>query len=81
MGLVNQRYLFALKGNQRVLEVSSNYERLTHRVHFRQPRVWYRWGPVVLQPDGSGTVRARVWPRDESKPKPGPSSSSTAAHP
>lgn len=71
MGLVNQRYLFALKGNQRVLEVSSNYERLTHQVPFPvEPGVWYRMETqVVLQPDGSGTVRARVWPRDESKPE------------
>ena len=34
VGLVHQRYIVALKGNQRQLEVSSNYERFRHGVPF-----------------------------------------------
>lgn len=76
VGLINQRYLIALKGNEQKLEVSSNFERL--RVprgedppNFRwQPNVWYRLKTRVdVAPDGSGVVRAKAWKRGEPEPE------------
>ena len=70
VGLINQRYLIAVKANQRVLEVSSNQERVKESVPFEmKPDVWYREvTQVITNPDGSGVVRAKVWPRGEPEP-------------
>ena len=70
VGLVNQRYLIALKGNSQQLEVSSNQERLRANVHFRWlPNVWYTLKTRVdVAADGTGVVRAKVWPRGEPEP-------------
>jgi hypothetical protein len=76
VGLINQRYLVALKGNNQKLEVSSNYERLrypeaTDPPNFRwQPNTWYRLKcRVDVEPGGAGVVRAKAWKRDEPEPE------------
>ena len=75
VGLINQRYLIVLKGNEQKLEVNSNQERL--RVPASEeasnikwsPNVWYRLkARVDNAPDGSGVVRAKAWKRDEPEP-------------
>jgi outer membrane protein assembly factor BamB len=70
VGVVNQRYVIALKGNQKRLEVSSNQERLREGVPFEmQPGVWYRLKTEVrVDAAGVGTIRAKAWPRDQAEP-------------
>ncbi len=70
-GLVNQRYLFQLKGNHQEIEISSNMERYKHVTPFAwKAHVWYRMKTRVdVAEDGSATVRAKVWPRDEAEPE------------
>ncbi len=70
VGLVNQRYRIILKGNQRVLEVVSNQERLKESVRFDMtPGTWYRLRTQVsVGPDGTTTIRAKAWPRDTEEP-------------
>ncbi|MEO7414651.1 MAG: PQQ-binding-like beta-propeller repeat protein, partial [Opitutaceae bacterium] len=71
VGLVNQRYLIAMTGNSRILEVTSNHERLKESVPFEaQPNTWYRLKTRVDR-DASGAggfVRAKLW--EKSKPEP-----------
>jgi hypothetical protein len=76
VGLINQRYLIVLKGNEQKLEISSNFERLrvpeaTDPPNFRwQPNVWYVLKSLVdVAPDGSGTVRAKAWKRGDPEPE------------
>jgi outer membrane protein assembly factor BamB len=71
VGLINQRYLIVLKGNEKKLEVSSNFERLRESVDFNwQPNVWYHLkSRVDIAPDGTGVVRAKAWKRDEAEPE------------
>jgi len=70
VGFVNQRYLIALVGNAQILEVSSNYERVQQSVKFPiKPNTWYRLKTrVKANPDGTGTVFAKAWPRDDKEP-------------
>ena len=70
VGLVNQRYLIALVGNSQILEVSSNYERVSQSVKFKiTPNTWYTLKThVKANADGTGTVFAKAWPRDEEEP-------------
>ncbi len=75
VGIINQRYLIVLKGNEQKLEITSNAERLrvpagTEPSNFHwSPNVWYRLkARVDTNPDGSGTVRAKAWKRDEQEP-------------
>ena len=70
-GVVNQRYLIQLFGNFRVLQISSNDERLKAQAPFPiQPGVWYRLKTRVdVAEDGSGVVRAKAWQRDEEEPE------------
>jgi outer membrane protein assembly factor BamB len=76
VGLICQRYLIALKGNDKKIEVSSNYERLrvpagTDPSNFRwTPKTWYTMkARVDTQPDGSGVVRAKAWKRGDPEPE------------
>jgi outer membrane protein assembly factor BamB len=76
VGVVHQRYLIVLKGNEQKLEVSSNFERLrvpsvTERSNFRwQPNVWYTLKTRVdINPDGTGVVRAKAWQKGEPEPE------------
>ncbi|HMV67207.1 MAG TPA: PQQ-binding-like beta-propeller repeat protein [Myxococcota bacterium] len=71
VGVIHQRYIIAVKGNQRALEVSSNQDRFKHAVPFvAQPGVWYRLHTEVsVGADGAATIRAKVWPRDQAEPE------------
>jgi outer membrane protein assembly factor BamB len=76
VGLICQRYLIALKGNDKKLEISSNYERLrvpsgTDAPNFRwSPNTWYTMkARVDTMPDGAGVVRAKAWKRGEAEPE------------
>jgi outer membrane protein assembly factor BamB len=76
VGLIVQRYLVVLKGNDQKLEISSNFERLrvpegTAPPNFRwSPNTWYRLkARVDTQADGSGVVRAKAWKRGEPEPE------------
>jgi outer membrane protein assembly factor BamB len=76
VGVINQRYLIVLKGNEQKIEVNSNLERLRVPAaedppNFRwQPNVWYRLkARVDTKPDGSGVVRAKAWKRDDPEPE------------
>jgi len=70
IGVVNQRYIFALVGNANKLEVVSNYDRFQRSVPFPvEANKWYRLKTQIdLQEDGSGLIRAKAWPRDEPEP-------------
>jgi outer membrane protein assembly factor BamB len=70
VGFVNQRYLIALVGNAQILEVSSNYERVQQSVKFPiKPNTWYHLKTrVKANPDGTGTVFAKAWPRADKEP-------------
>lgn len=75
VGIINQRYLVVLKGNEQKLEVNSNLERLRvptaeEPANFKwQPNTWYRLkARVDVAPDGTGTVRAKAWKRDDPEP-------------
>ncbi len=71
VGLINQRYLIDLKGNAQQLEISSNQELFKESVPFKvQPNVWYHLkSRVDVAADGSGVIRAKVWPREEKEPE------------
>jgi outer membrane protein assembly factor BamB len=75
VGLINQRYLIVLKGNEQKLEISSNLERLRvpaqeEAPNFRwSPNTWYRLkSRVDVSPDGSGVVRAKAWKKGDPEP-------------
>ena len=70
VGIIAQRYLIVLKGNEQKLEVNSNLERLREAVDFKwSPNTWYTLkAHVDSQPDGSAVVRAKAWPRGEAEP-------------
>jgi outer membrane protein assembly factor BamB len=71
VGIINQRYLIVLKGNEQKLEVNSNQERLRVGKDFQwTPNVWYRLKTRVdANPDGSAVVRAKAWKRDDPEPE------------
>jgi outer membrane protein assembly factor BamB len=71
IGVVNQRYQIIMAGNLRVLEVSSNHERIKEQVPFRaKPGVWYTLKTRVdVAPDGSGVIRGKCWPRATPEPE------------
>lgn len=71
VGFINQRYLIALIGNAQVLEVSSNHERVKQSVKFPvKPNTWYSLKTrVKANPDGTGTVFAKAWPRADKEPE------------
>jgi outer membrane protein assembly factor BamB len=70
VGLIDQRYLIVLKGNDQKLEINSNLERLRVAEDFKwAPKVWYRLkAKVDIAPDGTGIVRAKAWKKDEPEP-------------
>lgn len=70
VGFVNQRYLITLAGNNQILEVSSNHDRLKQSVKFPiKANTWYRLKThVKANADGTGTVFAKAWPRGEDEP-------------
>jgi outer membrane protein assembly factor BamB len=70
-GVINQRYLFVLKGNEQKLEVNSNQEVFKFAVPFKwSPNVWYRLkARVDVAQDGAGMIRAKAWKKDEAEPE------------
>jgi outer membrane protein assembly factor BamB len=70
MGLVNQRYLFDLKGNAQALEVTSNQLLLEKSVPFTiVPNQWYHLKTRVdVAADGSGVVRGKAWKKGDPEP-------------
>jgi len=71
VGVINQRYLVVLKGNEQKLEINSNQERLRVGKDFHwSPNTWYRLkAEVDSSPDGSAVVRAKAWKRDDPEPE------------
>ncbi len=76
VGVICQRYMIVLKGNDQKLEVSSNFERL--RVPAQSDPANFKWNPntwyhlkarVDNQPDGSGIVRAKAWKKGDPEPE------------
>lgn len=75
VGIINQRYVIVMKGNEQKLEVSSNFERLRVPAaedppNFRwQPNIWYTLkARVDVTADGSGVIRAKAWKRGDPEP-------------
>jgi len=76
VGVICQRYLIVLKGNDQKLEVNSNLERLREPAleapsNFKwSPNTWYTLkARVDTKPDGSGVVRAKAWKRGDPEPE------------
>ncbi|MFV1994728.1 MAG: hypothetical protein ACC661_04775, partial [Verrucomicrobiales bacterium] len=71
VGLIHQRYIIALVGNKNILEISSNYERLTRSVPFPiTANQWYTLKTQVsVNDDGSGVIRAKAWIKGEAEPE------------
>ena len=70
VGLINQRYVFALIGNSQKLEIFSNFDRFRHSAAFPvKTNTWYRLKTRVdLLADGTGMVRAKAWEKGTSEP-------------
>jgi hypothetical protein len=70
VGLIDQRYMILLKGNDQKLEINSNLERLRVAQDFKwQPNVWHHLkAQVAMNPDGSAVVRAKAWKRGDPEP-------------
>ena len=71
VGVINQRYRVALKGNEQVLETTSNEQLLCVRTPFHwSPNAWYRIkARVDVAPDGSGVIRGKAWKKGEPEPE------------
>jgi outer membrane protein assembly factor BamB len=70
VGLIAQRYAIVLKGNANVLEVSSNFERLTRTAPFKvEANKWYTLKATVKVTGGNdGVVCAKVWEKGQPEP-------------
>jgi hypothetical protein len=74
VGLINQRYLIMLKGNEKKLEITSNQELFSAvpgvETPFEwEPNVWYHLKTRVdAARDGSGVVRAKAWKKGGPEP-------------
>jgi outer membrane protein assembly factor BamB len=70
VGLINQRYKILLKGNEKKLEINSTDDLFRSSAPFNwSPNVWYHLKTRVdVAPDGSGVVRAKVWPKSDAEP-------------
>ena len=71
IGLIHQRYIFALVGNSQKLEVVSNYDRFRHAVPFPiKTNRWYRLKTSVeILENGQGLLKAKAWLKEETEPK------------
>jgi outer membrane protein assembly factor BamB len=71
VGVIAQRYRIVLKGNEQVLETTSNEQLLHQSVAFHWlPNVWYRLkARVDAAPDGSGVVRGKAWKKGDAEPE------------
>ena len=70
-GVINQRYLVALKGNDNKLEITSNYERLRVQAEFPvKAGQWYTLKTKVdIDAEGTATVRAKAWEKGGTEPE------------
>jgi outer membrane protein assembly factor BamB len=70
VGVINQRYRIVLKGNEQVLETTSNEELLRVQTSFHwEANVWYVLkARVDVAADGSGVIRAKAWKKTEPEP-------------
>ncbi len=70
VGVINQHYLITLKGNENVLSVSSNYERLNKSKEFPiKANQWYTLKTKVDLKDGNtAVVHAKAWERGTPEP-------------
>lgn len=75
VGLINQRYLIVLKGNDQKLEINSNLERLRVPAvdapsNFKWlANVWYHLkARVDVAADGAGMIRGKAWKKGEPEP-------------
>ena len=82
IGVINQRYIFALVGNANTLQVVSNYDRFQRSVPFPiKANQWYRIKTQIdIQDDGTGLVRARPGHEMRQSPKIGPWRKFTPVH-
>jgi outer membrane protein assembly factor BamB len=71
VGVINQRYRVSLKGNEQVLETTSNEELLHVAVPFHWlPNVWYVLkARVDVAADGSGVIRGKAWKKGDAEPE------------
>jgi hypothetical protein len=71
VGLINQRYIIALKGTHRTLSISSNLDRVEYNQKFPvKANTWYRLKTSVkVHPDGSGTVYVKCWDKSKTEPE------------
>jgi hypothetical protein len=71
VGLINQRYLIMLKGNEKKLEITSNQELLRVETPLDwEPNVWFHLKTRVdTAADGSGVIRAKAWKRGDPEPE------------
>jgi outer membrane protein assembly factor BamB len=71
VGVINQRYRVSLKGNEQVLETTSNEELLHVAVPFHWlPNEWYRLkARVDVAADGSGVIRGKAWKKGDPEPE------------
>jgi outer membrane protein assembly factor BamB len=70
VGVINQRYRITLKGNEQVLEITSNEQLLDAATPFHwAPNEWYHLkAQVDVAADGSGVVRGKAWKRGDPEP-------------
>lgn len=70
IGVINQRYIIALDGMKKQLEVSSNHDRVKVAVPLRcKPNTWYTVkAKVTVNDDGSGVVHGKVWEAGTDEP-------------
>jgi hypothetical protein len=70
VGVINQRYRISLKGNEQVLEATSNEELMHVAVPFRwAANDWYELkARVDVVADGSGVIRGKAWKKGDAEP-------------
>ena len=71
VGVINQRYLVLLKGNEQKLEINSNQELFRVAADFKwSPNVWYHLKARVDEKgDATGVVRAKAWKKGDPEPE------------
>jgi outer membrane protein assembly factor BamB len=71
VGIINQRYRISLKGNEQVLETTSNEELMHVAVPFHwSAGTWYTLkARVDVAPDGSGVIRGKAWKKGDPEPE------------
>jgi outer membrane protein assembly factor BamB len=70
VGVISQRYRVSLKGNEQVLEATSNEELMHVAVPFRWlANEWYILkSRVDVAADGSGVIRGKAWKKGDPEP-------------